>query len=154
MTSEKAADYPYKKSRNGITAVIIHRKKVLLLKRSPLLFFAAYPGIWTVVGGGIKSENPLDAAYREIEEETRIAKRDLRLLSACMNFKIYDPIRRNAQWRNTLFFFKSRTARVKLNFENSRCRWASFDDIKKERDYTSIFMENARFLDILKRHLV
>jgi putative (di)nucleoside polyphosphate hydrolase len=62
--------------RAGAGAVIVNRRGlVLALERSDA------PGAWQLPQGGLKaSESPLQAAFREVKEETGIPKRDLDLL--------------------------------------------------------------------------
>jgi putative (di)nucleoside polyphosphate hydrolase len=64
--------------RAGAGAVIVDcRGLVLALER------ADNPGAWQLPQGGLKaSESPLQAAFREVEEETGIQKRALALLDA------------------------------------------------------------------------
>jgi putative (di)nucleoside polyphosphate hydrolase len=64
--------------RAGAGAVIIDRRGlVLAIER------ADTPGAWQLPQGGLKaSESPSQAVFREVEEETGIAKRDLQLLEA------------------------------------------------------------------------
>jgi putative (di)nucleoside polyphosphate hydrolase len=48
-------------------------------------------GAWQLPQGGLdEDEEPLDAAYREIAEETGIEKADLELLKACPEPLVYD----------------------------------------------------------------
>ena len=59
--------------------------KILMCKRKK----DPYKGLANFVGGKIeKNENGLDAAYRELEEETTITKDDIMLLHI-MDFKYY-----------------------------------------------------------------
>jgi putative (di)nucleoside polyphosphate hydrolase len=64
--------------RAGAGAVIVDRRGlVLALER------ADTPGAWQLPQGGLKaSESPLQAVFREVEEETGISKRALVLLDA------------------------------------------------------------------------
>ncbi|MCV7164422.1 NUDIX hydrolase [Mycobacterium stomatepiae] len=57
----------------GVTAVTIHDRKVLLVKRSD-------NGAWTAVTGIVEpGENPADCAAREVSEETGVSARATRL---------------------------------------------------------------------------
>jgi len=67
--------------RNSVTAFLFHEKNVLLIKRSAKKLLA--PGLWSGVGGHIEPHeinNPLEACYREISEETGITKDDIQSL--------------------------------------------------------------------------
>ena len=61
--------------RNGVAAFLRNGDKYLLMKRGENRRIA--PGVWSGVGGHIEPHeinNPLAACYREIEEESGIAK--------------------------------------------------------------------------------
>lgn len=48
-------------------------------------------GAWQMPQGGLEeAEEPLDAAYREIAEETGITKKDLELLKVCSEPLVYE----------------------------------------------------------------
>lgn len=58
-------------------------------------------GAWQLPQGGLdEAEEPLDAAYREIAEETGIEKKDLELLKACSEPLVYE-LPREARSRKT-----------------------------------------------------
>jgi len=69
---------PVEYFRAGVGAVIINKKRsVLSLER------AGIAGAWQFPQGGLKrGEEPIDAAYREIAEETGIAENELELLGS------------------------------------------------------------------------
>ena len=72
----------------GYNAIVVFCKnadKVLMCKRRR----NPYKGLLNFVGGKIeKDENGLDAAYRELEEETTISRNDI-VLSHLMDFTYY-----------------------------------------------------------------
>ena len=70
---------------NIIVIFNVHADKVLMCKRRK----NPYKGLSNFVGGKIeKHESGLDAAYRELEEETAIASNDV-ILSHLMDFTYY-----------------------------------------------------------------
>ncbi len=79
---KKPAEY----FRAGAGAVIIDGKgMVLALER------VGIRGAWQLPQGGLKKgEEPLDAAYREIEEETGIVKGNLELLATSPEPLVYE----------------------------------------------------------------
>ncbi len=72
----------------GYNAIVVFNKnvdKLLMCKRRK----NPYMGLSNFVGGKIeKNENGLDAAYRELEEETTISRKDI-ILSHLMDFTYY-----------------------------------------------------------------
>lgn len=72
----------------GYNVIVVYNEnadKILMCKRKK----NPYKGLANFVGGKIeKNENGLDAAYRELEEETTITKDDIMLLHI-MDFKYY-----------------------------------------------------------------
>ena len=72
----------------GYNVIVVYNEnadKILMCKRKK----DPYKGLANFVGGKIeKNENGLDAAYRELEEETTITKDDIMLLHI-MDFKYY-----------------------------------------------------------------
>ena len=72
----------------GYDVIVVYNEnadKILMCKRKK----DPYKGLANFVGGKIeKNENGLDAAYRELEEETTITKDDIMLLHI-MDFKYY-----------------------------------------------------------------
>ena len=70
---------------NAIVVFCENADKVLMCKRRR----NRYNGLLNFVGGKIeKDENGLDAAYRELEEETTISRNDI-VLSHLMDFTYY-----------------------------------------------------------------
>ena len=72
----------------GYNVIVVYNEnadKILMCKRKK----DPYKGLANFVGGKIeKNENGLDAAYRELEEETTITKDDIMLLHI-MDFTYY-----------------------------------------------------------------
>jgi 8-oxo-dGTP pyrophosphatase MutT (NUDIX family) len=70
------------KSRN-ITEVIIYNDKNEVLMQKKTIDYPIYPGgIWCFFGGVIKDgEEPIDAAKREVKEETNLDIKDIELIS-------------------------------------------------------------------------
>ena len=71
--------------RTGVGAVILNKKgKVLGLERKDT------PGAWQLPQGGLEDETPLEAAIREIREETGIESNDLQLLAEAPRLLAYE----------------------------------------------------------------
>jgi putative (di)nucleoside polyphosphate hydrolase len=72
--------------RAGAGALIVNdRGHVLAIERADIA------GAWQLPQGGLdEDEDPLDAAYREIAEETGIEKTDLAFVKACAEPLVYE----------------------------------------------------------------
>jgi putative (di)nucleoside polyphosphate hydrolase len=77
---------PQQYFRAGVGAVITNgRGRVLVFERRGI------PGAWQFPQGGMdRGERPLDTAWREVAEETGLAKRSLRLLARCPDLLAYE----------------------------------------------------------------
>ncbi len=144
--------YKYKLvERPGIVAIILHGKKILLLKRRnvPLIL---NPGIWSFLSGGRDNkESYLNTAYREIYEEVKLPRSKLTLLDSGSTY-LRDQ-KKGVMWYNRVFIFRSSTGKVRLDFENSAYRWASFGSILNEKGYTNVFINEEQLLSKIRRCL-
>lgn len=132
----------------GVTVIILNGKKVLLLKRLNIPFIPN-PEIWGFLSGATRKNEPhVRAAIREIYEETRISEPDLTLLKRIGDVDLVDQ-KKMKIWKNELLIFRSNTAKVRINYENTAYRWAPYNDIVNELSYTNIFKNPA----LIKRAL-
>ena len=130
---------------DGVAVVILHKRRILLLKRRKIPFIFN-PGIWSFVMGSRKrGEQYKETAYRELNEETGLERKSIKQLRKPIKVWMFDA-KKNKKWQNYLFFFSSSTDKIKLNMENSGYRWASLNDLKKGKDYTNIFIDKNRVL--------
>jgi len=130
---------------DGVAVVILHKRKVLLLKRRNIPFIFN-PGIWSFVMGSRKrGEGYTETAYREVEEETGLERNSIRQLRKPIKVWMFDA-KKSKKWQNYLFVFSSSTNRIKLNIENSRFMWAGMNDLKKGKNYTNIFIDKNRVI--------
>ncbi len=125
---------PARYFRAGVGAVIAdHSGRVLALERSD------YRGAWQLPQGGLeKGETPVDGVFREIEEETGLKRRSLKLVTQYPELLVYE-LPRNAQSKKTgmgqvqyWFFFetKGNPPRIrKPRGEFRAARWISFDKV-------------------------
>lgn len=141
------------RKRDGVTMIVMNKGKVLLLKRRNVPFITN-PGGWAFVSGARKApESYIATAYRELHEETRLKKADLKLLQDAGKIWMFEPRKPTYKWENEIFVFASKTRNVKLNIENTKFRWASLSELEKYRNYTNVIIDEKKILRIIKRHL-
>jgi putative (di)nucleoside polyphosphate hydrolase len=126
---------PAKYFRAGVGAVIADtRGRVLALERSD------YRGAWQLPQGGLeKSETPLEGVYREIEEETGLKPRALKLVARYPELLTYElpPKARSkktgmGQVQYWFFFMmkkEPKTAPRPPKGEFRAARWVPFDRV-------------------------
>ncbi len=139
--------------RAGIGAALVHKRKVLLIKRRnvPLI---SNPGIWSLLFGGTeRGEKPLETAHREIWEETRLERETLRLASEPVRLMLFEVRHPEERWYNYFYVFHVDTDRIRLGWENARYRWASFDDVKEDREYTNVFCDREKVERMIRKAL-
>jgi putative (di)nucleoside polyphosphate hydrolase len=130
--------FPAQYFRAGVGAAIVDRRGwVLALERADL------PGAWQLPQGGMeRSEAPLDAAKREVNEETGIREKNLDLLDSFPEPLVYElPV--EARTRKSgrgqvqywfLFKFKGRDLDLDLGEANEfrQWKWMPFSEILKQ----------------------
>jgi 8-oxo-dGTP pyrophosphatase MutT (NUDIX family) len=134
--------------KEGITAIIINKKRVLVMKRIALPFLLD-SGIWTFIAGRRERGEPyLRTAYREVFEESGIPKKELVLHRRTRIVKL--DIRGKGKYYNPLYVFYSKTKEVRKNIENSEYRWATLSEIRNEKKYTNIFADKGLVERLIK----
>lgn len=122
-----------------VEAFIVNKNKVLLVDHKSA-------GMWLPVGGHIElDEDPEAALFREIEEESGLSGKDLKIISKKpnLNYKgikfLYSPtfldihdIKKSGHKHVAfVYFFKSGTDRVKLkDDEHHEIRWFTREDLR------------------------
>src|SRR5512136_2836658 len=92
-----------------VTCLLINDKdKLLVLKRSDLV--RTYKGQWGGVAGYIEEgEKPIDTAYKELNEEISLNKKDVQLIKTLEPFKFTDFYRgEKYDWEIYVFIFKTK----------------------------------------------
>jgi len=110
--------------------IVNGRGDVLVIERADIT------GAWQMPQGGLEEEeNPLDAAYREIAEETGVEKTDLEFVTACSELLVYElPLEARSKKTGRgqvlywfLFHFRGNPERVFTATKESRgLQWMPF----------------------------
>lgn len=124
-----------------IAAFIIHENKVLLINHKEL-------NMWLPIGGHIElDEDPEQALFREINEETGLTETDLIILSDKSNLQspaqkfLYTPnlldvheINDKHRHIGITYFVKSHTNKIKLNIkEHNDIQWFEREDLHNDK---------------------
>lgn len=104
-----------------VTAFLVHKGKVLLLRRSERV--RTFPGRWAGVSGSIPpGVTPLAQAYQEIREETGIPPEGLTLCAQGTPLLIRDDAGRDWLVHPFAFWVRDPSA-IRLDWEHSEMRW-------------------------------
>ncbi|MCS7140599.1 MAG: NUDIX pyrophosphatase [Candidatus Nitrosocaldus sp.] len=104
-----------------VTSFVMHDGRILILRRSGMVRTMRHK--WAGVSGYIEEgEDALERAYREIEEETGISRRDLRLVSTGREVEVVDEAN-DTVWIVHPYLFESSSDRVRLDWEHDSYLW-------------------------------
>lgn len=110
--------------QSAVACIVAKNGKILLTKRSPLLMEG---GKWCLPGGGIKRwEKSVDAARRELYEETGLKSKNTKLLF------VHEEIVRRLKLHADVFVYGVKTTGdVRANWEVSDYGWFTRAQIAK-----------------------
>jgi 8-oxo-dGTP pyrophosphatase MutT (NUDIX family) len=108
------------KRKEIVTSFLFKEGKVLLLKRSDKV--GTFRGKWAGVSGFIEDENSLEAALREIKEETGVDIKYLELLKIGIPFDIDDSTN-DTIWSINPFLFRFKGHDIKIDWEHDTFEW-------------------------------
>jgi len=106
----------------AVDGVVIHERKVLLIKRK----YEPFKGAWCLPGGFIRLDERIEeAVIREIKEETGIDVEVKELLG------IFDSIRRDPRGRviSIAFLCEPKTLGLKTSGETEDAGWFTIDEL-------------------------
>lgn len=118
-----------------ITAFLRYENKILLVRRSEAV--GTYRGRWSGISGYLENE-PLEQAFLEILEETRLTRSDVRLVSKGKPVQVADQ-ERGIEWTVYPFLFDiDDRDRIELDWENIEMRWVAPDEFNQYRTVPSL----------------
>lgn len=123
------------KKKDIVTSFLFKDGKVLLLKRSDKV--GTFRGKWAGVSGFIEGENSLEAALREIKEETGVDSKCLELLKIGIPFDVKDTIN-DTIWSINPFLFLFKGEEIKIDWEHDSFEWIYPKDIDNYEIVTNL----------------
>jgi 8-oxo-dGTP pyrophosphatase MutT (NUDIX family) len=124
-------DYTHARWCPVINVVVMHRGKILIVKRSKHLRF--YPGLWNGIGGFLDDKKSLEEKVREeLHEELGIKPRDIILMKFGQIFDADDP-KIKKTWVIHPVLVKVRTNKIRLDWEAEEYRWVRPKEVKDFR---------------------
>ena len=110
--------------QSAVACIVVKEDKILLTKRSSLLI---EENKWCLPGGGIKKwEKSVDAARRELREETGLTVKKIKFLF------VHEELVRRLKIHANVFVFEIRSSgKIKTNFEVCDYGWFSRERIEK-----------------------
>ena len=118
-----------KRIRPVISCLLKHKDEILILKRSKLV--GSFQGYWSCISGYMeKEEDPVETAYREVLEETRMPKEEIsnHLLEGPFYSEAADVVF-VAHW----VLMETKIKRVVLDWEHDDCQWINSKKIPMEK---------------------
>ena len=111
-----------------VTSFIQNDEKILILKRSDKV--KSMKNLWAGVSGIIENnEDPIKRAKIEIFEELGIKDSEIKLISRGTGIKVSSPQYNDHEWYIYPFLFKTKTSKIRLNWENSEYKWIFPDEV-------------------------
>lgn len=108
--------------RHVVTSFLRYENKVLILKRSQKV--GTMRGRWAGISGYLEAaDEPVARALQEIQEETGLASRQLRLVCTGKVVEAPDLVRDDLRWLVHPFLFDIRLAQIRLDWEHDEYRW-------------------------------
>lgn len=129
-------EYLAKRTSRVVNVYIRHQGRYLIVKRSNDVGY--YRGRWAVVSGhAVSGVSVIDQAYHEAAEEAGLRRSQLKLVRIGKTVRREDP-GIGKTWLITPVLMESSTARVKLDWEHTACRWIKLKDFPVTRSYPGI----------------
>ena len=112
--------------RPVISALLMHKGEVLLLKRSNKV--GSFQGYWSCISGYLETgENPLNTAFREISEETKLESSSLNLVNSSGPFYSEVP---EVIFESHWFLVESNEKKITIDWEHDEYRWMKPEELE------------------------
>jgi ADP-ribose pyrophosphatase YjhB (NUDIX family) len=110
-----------------VTSFLQRRRVILLLRRSNDV--GTYQGKWGAVSDFLdENEDPYERAKLEINEETALTSKNLRLIRSGELLRVYDK-EKDTVWIIHPFLFTTHESAISVNWENSQYKWVEPDEL-------------------------
>ena len=110
-----------------VTSFLVADGKVLLLRRSGKV--ATHQGKWAAVSGYLEgSEDPLQRAQIEIQEELDLSPEHISLVRAGEALRAYDE-KTKTVWIVQPFLFETQSKTIRLDWESTEYRWVNPNEL-------------------------
>ena len=112
-----------------VTSFLDHEGRILILRRSEKV--RTYRHRWAGVSGSIETgETPLEAAVREITEETGLARGEFDLAKEGGRLTTIDYAL-GVRWNIHVFRFSVKTPKITIDWEHTEFAWIEPSEISK-----------------------
>ena len=115
-------------NKNSYTYFIKNNNKLLILKRSEKVITTN--GLCWGVNGIIQDENPANRIKIEFFEKIVTIEDEIKILKPIEKIKISLAEYENQEWRIFPCLFETKQTEIRLNWENSKFRWISVNELK------------------------
>ncbi len=132
------------KRRKVVTSFLYKNGEILLLKRSYKV--GTFRGKWAGISGYIEEESSLEAAIREIKEETGASEENLKLLKKGLPFEVEDTLN-NTVWSIHPFLFLFKGDKIMIDWEHERYEWI---DPKEIDNYSTVKNLKKTLFDLIE----
>ncbi len=132
------------KRKKVVTSFLYKNGEILLLKRSYKV--GTFRGKWAGISGYIEEESSLEAAIREIKEETGASEENLKLLKKGLPFEVEDTLN-NTVWSIHPFLFLFKGDKIMIDWEHERYEWI---DPKEIDNYSTVKNLKKTLFDLIE----
>ncbi len=120
-------DYTNIREAPVINCAVVHRDKILIVKRSPDMNF--YPGLWNGISGFLDdAKNEVEKARQEIKEELGLGPEHILRIEPGPVFEQEDK-RYGKVWLVHCIRVEIDTDKPELNWEAQEYRWVGLDEL-------------------------